>query len=221
MAAGQSESPEATAAMEELCRRSWSPLYAYARRRGQNVHDAQDLTQEFFARLLQHNTFAHLNREKGRFRSYLLSAFQYFMSGEWDRARAQKRGGGQPLMSLDADQAETRYALEQATESSPERAFDQRWALTLLEQGLVCLREEFEAAGKGEHFEALKVFLSREAASEEYQAVALRLSTTPSAVAVAVHRLRRHYGELVRNRVAETVATPADLEEELRYLFAQ
>jgi len=221
MAAGQSESPEATAAMEDLCRRYWSPLYAYARRRGQNVHDAQDLTQEFFARLLQHNTFAHLNREKGRFRSYLLSAFQYFMSGEWDRARAQKRGGGQPLMSLDADQAETRYALEQATESSPERAFDQRWALTLLEQGLVCLREEFEAAGKGEHFEALKVFLSREAASEEYQAVALRLSTTPSAVAVAVHRLRRHYGELVRNRVAETVATPADLEEELRYLFAQ
>jgi DNA-directed RNA polymerase specialized sigma24 family protein len=221
LAAGQPVSPQATEAMEQLCRAYWFPLYVYARRRGQTVHDAQDLTQEFFSRLLRHNTFARLKREKGRFRSYLLSAFQYFMSGEWDRARAQKRGGGRPLISLDADEAETRYALEQATESSPERAFDQRWALTLLEQAMFRLRTEFEAAGKRGHFEALKGFLSRDAADEEYQSVAVLLSMTPSAVAVAVHRLRHRYGELVRNQVAQTVATPAELEEELRYLFAR
>jgi DNA-directed RNA polymerase specialized sigma24 family protein len=221
LAAGQSESPQTAAAMEELCRDYWFPLYAYARRRGQSVHDAQDLTQEFFSRLVQHNTFAHLSREKGRFRSYLLSAFQYFMSGEWDRARAQKRGGGQPVISLDAAQAETRYGLEQATEASPERAFDRRWALTLMERAMVLLRGEFEAAGKGGQFEALKGFLSREAASAEYQSIAVRLSLSPSAVAVAVHRLRQRYGEMVRIQVAQTVATPADLEEELRYLFAQ
>jgi len=207
--------------MEELCRGYWYPLYAYARRRGRSVHDAQDLTQEFFTRLVQRNTFAHLNREKGHFRSYLLSAFQYFMCGEWDRTRAQKRGGGQPLISLDADEAEACYSVETMTEESPERAFDQRWALTLLERAMASLRSEFEAAGKVSHFEALKVFLSKEADGEGYRCAATCLGVSPSSVAVSVHRLRQRYGELVRGQVAHTVATPADLEEELRYLFSR
>lgn len=219
LAAGQSDSPQTTAAMEHLCRDYWLPLYVYARRRGQSVHDAEDLTQEFFSRLLQHNTFARLSREKGRFRSYLLSAFQYFMSGEWDRARAQKRGGGQPLISLDANDAESRYGQEQATDASPERAFDQRWAMTLLEHAMAHLRTEFESAGKAPLFEALKAFLSREAAHEEYASLAAGLNLSPSALAVAVHRLRQRYCELVRSQVAQTVATPTDLEDELRYLF--
>jgi len=219
LAAGLESSPQAAAAMEQLCRDYWYPLYVYARRKGHQKHDAQDLTQEFFARLIRHNCFGHLRQDRGLFRSYLLKAFQFFMADQWDHARAEKRGGALPPLSLDDERAERRYLMEPASDVPPEKAFDQRWALTLLERALTDLRNEFTAGGKERHFEALKAFLSEEAGPGGYDAVASQLEMAPAAVAVAVHRLRQRYGELVRGQVANTVATPGDIEEELHYLF--
>jgi RNA polymerase sigma-70 factor (ECF subfamily) len=182
LAAGQDSSPQAAAAMEQLCRDYWYPLYVYARRKGHQKHDAQDLTQEFFARLIRHNCFGHLRQHRGLFRSYLLKAFQFFMADQWDHARAEKRGGGQFPISLDDEQSEIRYLMEPVTDVSPERVFDQRWALTLLEKAINRLRAEFAAIGKEGQFEALKSFLSEEAGVEGYDAVGLRLAMTPSAV---------------------------------------
>ena len=218
-AAGGTDSPPARAAMEQLCRAYWYSLYVYARRRGNRAHDAQDHTQEFLAGLLQHNHFARLSRERGRFRSYLLGAFQHFLAGQWDRARAQKRGGGQPVLSWDELQAEERFALEPASDETPERNFDQRWALSLMEAALARLRAEHADTGKLPQFERLELFLSTEGNRAEYDRAAQDLNLTPGAVPVSVHRLRQRYAEIVRSEVAQTVATPADLEAELHHLF--
>ncbi len=219
MAAGDSASPDATAALEKLCRTYWHPLYAYVRRCGHSVHDAQDLTQEFLAGLLQRKGLAGLRPEKGRFRAFLLASLKHFLADQRDRERAQKRGGGVPVLSLDDLTAEARYQLEPRDELTPDRAFERRWAYTLLEQVLVLLRGEFVLADKGPLFEALRPFLVGEAQGVSYSEVAARLGLTEAAAKMTVTRMRRRYRELLRAEVAHTVADPREIDEELRQLM--
>ncbi len=219
LTASDGASPQAAEALENLCRAYWYPLYAYARGKGHSPHDAQDLTQEFFARFLEKNSLNRADRQRGRFRSFLLTSFQNFLAHERDRARTEKRGGGQTFIPWDEQVAEGRYQLDGASDLAPDKIFEQRWAFTLFQQALTRLREESVAAGKVEQFEELKVFLSAEPDAGAYAAVASRLSLSTGAVAVAVHRLRQRYGQLVRAEIAHTVASPAEMEEELRYLI--
>jgi len=219
LAAKQGDVPEAAAALEKLCRTYWYPLYAFLRREGRSPHDAQDLTQEFFARLLQREFLENVRSQKGKFRSFLLAALKNFLSDEWDKARAAKRGGGQAFISLDDHQAEDLYLLEPDASAPAERIFEQQWALTLLAQALGRLREEFAAAGKVREFDQLKVFLSTLADAGGYDAVAAKLEVAADTVAVKVHRLRQRYGELIRAEIAQTVASSRDIEGELAHLF--
>src|SRR5206468_1031595 len=218
--AGQSISTDANQALELLCRTYWYPLYAYVRRKGYDAHAAQDLTQEFFARLLARNYLSVADRNKGKFRSFLLGCLEHFLAREWTRAHAQKRGGGQPLFSLDETDAENRYLREPAHELSAEKIFDRRWATTLLDQAMARLREECLASQKGELFEKSQNYLSGEKGEASYADLAASLGMSEGAIKVALHRLRQRYGELVRAEIAQTVATPAEIDEELRYLFA-
>ncbi len=220
LAAGQSASTEANQALELLCRTYWYPLYAYVRRKGYDAHVAQDLTQEFFARLLARNYLSVADRNKGKFRSFLLGCLEHFLAREWTRAHAQKRGGGQPLFSLDQIDAENRYLLEPAHDLTAERIFDRRWATTLLNQAMARLREECLASQKGDLFESTQNYLSGERGEFSYADVAAALKTSEGAIKVAVHRLRQRYGELVRAEIAQTVASPEEADEELHYLFA-
>jgi RNA polymerase sigma-70 factor (ECF subfamily) len=213
LTAGGAESPQAGRALEELCRAYWYPLYAYVRRRGYETHEAEDLTQEFFARLLAKNYLADVDREKGKFRSFLLASLKHFLANEWDKARAQKRGGDQMLVSLDA---ETRYQREPVDEASADKLLDRAWAVALLD--LVLVRLEAESDSK--HFAALKSFLTASKDAIPYAEVADKLGTSEGAVKVAVHRLRKRYRVLLREEIAHTVATPADVDEEIRHLFA-
>ena len=218
--AARGMAPGADAAMERLCRTYWYPLYSYVRRRGYSAEDGQDLTQEFFARLLAKNDLGQVGPEKGKFRSFLLSALNHFLANEYDRAKAQKRGAGQAPISLDAAAAEGMFGLEPVCDLTPEKIFEQRWAATLLEQAFARLQEEYTQSHKQALFTELKAFLTEGASSGDYAPVATRLNLAPGAVAVAVHRLRQRYRECVRAEVAQTVATAADLEDELRHLFA-
>jgi DNA-directed RNA polymerase specialized sigma24 family protein len=218
--AGDGVSPNAPAALEKLCRSYWYPIYAEVRRRGFALHDAQDLTQEFFTCLLRRNTFAAARQDKGRFRSYLLGALNYFLADQWHRERAERRGGGAPVLSLDdPEQAEKRYLCEPASQLTPARSFDARWALTLMNRGFERLRQEYGAAGKSELFGHLKAFLAAESSENGYAEPATALGLTTSHVAVAVHRLRQRFRECVRAEVADTVANPAEVDEEMRHLF--
>ncbi len=219
LAAGSQSSPQATAALEILCRTYWYPIYSHVRRRGYAAPDAQDLTQEFLARLLRNHSFARVDRAKGKFRTYLLAAVNHFLADEWDKTRTQKRGGGETLLSLDEDGFERKYGQEMALDLSPEKLYDQQWATILLEQGIKRLREEFTAAGKAFKFELLKPFLTQEAAPGMYDTLAGKLQLSVSSIAVAVHRLRQRYRELVRAELAQTVSSPAEVDEELRHLF--
>jgi DNA-directed RNA polymerase specialized sigma24 family protein len=219
LAASEGVSPQAAQALEKLCRIYWFPLYAHARRRGQGAHDAQDSVQGFFAQLLRGNFLENVGPQKGRFRSFLLASLNHFLSDEWDKARAQKRGGGQMFISLDDQNAEELYRLEPASAAPAESIFDQRWALTLLAQALAQLREEFAAAGKIHEFDHLKIFLSTPAGDGGYDAVAAKMEMPIVTVGVKVHRLRQRYGELIRAEIAHTVASPADIEEEMEHLF--
>jgi RNA polymerase sigma factor (sigma-70 family) len=219
LTAKQGSPSEAAAALEKLCRTYWYPLYAFLRREGRSPHDAQDLAQEFFARLLQGKFLENVGPQKGKFRSFLLAALKHFLCDEWDRARAEKRGGGQAFISLEAHNAEELYLLEPDASVPAEEIFERRWALTLLAQALARLREEFADVGKIREFDHLKVFLSTLTSDGAYDAVAVRLEATVDSVAVKVHRLRQRYGELIRAEIAQTVASPADIEEELRHLF--
>ena len=218
--AARTTSPEAAAALAGLCQAYWYPLYAFVRRQGHSPHDAQDLTQEFFARLLAKNYLADVDRAKGRFRSFLLAAMKNFLANEWDRARAQKRGGGDTVLSLDATAAESRYALEPADHASADKLYDRRWALTLLDRAIGRLRDEFARDDKAALFDELKFALTGDKADASHATVAARLGMTEGAVKVAAHRLRKRYRELLRAEIAETVATPAEVEEELRQLCA-
>jgi len=219
LAARHDASPEVGAALETLCRTYWYPLYAWVRRQGHNPHDAQDLTQEFFARLLQKDYLQAAAREKGRFRTFLIVALKRFLANERDRARAQKRGGGQALLSLDTATAESRYQIEPAATLSADLIYERRWALTLLEQTMTALREEFTSAGKQREFESLKTFLTAERGEIPYSEIAAKLGINESAARVSVHRLRKRFREVFRQQIAHTVARPEDVEEEMRYLL--
>ena len=220
LSAADSVSPEAEGALEKLCRSYWYPLYAYVRRRGYDVESAKELTQEFFAQLLAKRLLKGVDPTKGRFRSWLLGVMKHFLAHEWSRARAQKRGRGQILFSLDELEAESRYHLEPADESNPERIFDRRWALTVLEHAAAKLRQEYETVGKADLFAALKHFVSAEGPSVTYEEAAKRVGLTVSAAKSAIHRLRQRYQELIRAEIAQTVTTRREIDEEICYLLA-
>ena len=219
LAARDGASTLAAQALEKLCRTYWYPLYAYVRRNGCSREDAQDLTQGFFTHLLQRSFLENVDPQKGKFRSFLLAALKHFLSDEWDKSRAAKRGGGQTFISLDDHNAEELYLLEPDSAMTAEKIFEQRWALTLLAQALARLRDEFSSAGKTREFDHLKVFLSTPTSDGAYDAVAVELEMAVASVAVKVHRLRQRYGELIRAEIADTVASPADIEEEMAHLF--
>jgi RNA polymerase sigma-70 factor (ECF subfamily) len=219
-AAGQRESPESAAALASLCQLYWYPLYAYARRHLPTTEDAQDLTQGFFARLLEKEYLRQVDRQRGSFRSFLLTAFKHFLTKERDRARAQKRGGGRSQLPLDFQVGERRYQREPAHAADAEALYERRWALTLLEQTLAQLRDELTRAGKGRLFEALKGTLTGEDAPRPYAELAAEMGLSAEAIKVTVHRLRRRYGELLRTEIAQTVSSPEEIEDELRNLFA-
>jgi RNA polymerase sigma factor (sigma-70 family) len=220
LAAAQGETQEAAAALEALCSRYWYPLYAYVRRCGHAPHDAQDLTQGFFARLLAKDDLKAVRRSKGRFRSFLLAALKHFLANEWRNARAQKRCGNIALLSLDELGAESRYLQAPGSILSPEKFFEQQWATALLEQVLARLREEFTAARKAVLFHELKVFLTGEKRSVSFAQLAVKLGTTEAALKMAVSRLRHRYGELLREEIGKTVSSSGEIEGELRALFA-
>ena len=220
LSAREKDSPQAGAALETLCRTYWYPLYAYVRRQGRSPHDAQDLTQEFFARLLEKDYLQAVAREKGKFRSFLLTAFKRFLITEWKQAHAQKRGGQYVMISLETQTAETRYLSEPAGLWTAEKLYERRWALTLLEKVLKRLQQEFVDGGKGALFEQLKNYLMAERGDIPYAEAAGALGMSEGAVKVAVHRLRRRFRELFREEVAHTVSGPEEVDEEIRYLLA-
>jgi RNA polymerase sigma-70 factor (ECF subfamily) len=220
LAARGDVSPRASEAMAELCRVYWYPLYAYLRRRGYDTHDSEDLTQEFFLRLLDKNYLAGVDREKGKFRAFLLASLKHFLANQWDRSQAQKRGGRQVLIPLDALSAESRYRLEPAHNLTPERLFERQWAITVLDRVLALLQAEFAAEGKQTLFETLKPFLTGSGQPAGYAQVAADLGMTEAAVKVAVHRLRRRYRQRLRDEIAQTVASPEEIDEEIQYLLA-
>ncbi|HXG12240.1 MAG TPA: sigma-70 family RNA polymerase sigma factor [Gemmataceae bacterium] len=219
VAAQDRAAPQAREALAALCRTYWYPLYAFIRRQGFEADQAQDLTQEFFTRLLEKDFLQVVDPQKGKFRSFLLAACKHFLANERDRARAQKRGGGCSILSVDFDSADSRYRRELADNLTPERLFERRWALALLERVLARLREEFHGAGKGRLFERLKVTLTGEKSPTAYRQMAAELGTTEGAVKVAMHRLRQRYRELLREEIAQTVSGLEQVEEEVRELF--
>ncbi|MGD0259404.1 MAG: sigma-70 family RNA polymerase sigma factor [Verrucomicrobiota bacterium] len=220
LTAGRSDTTRARAALEQLCRNYWHPLYAYVRRAGHSREEAQDLTQEFFARLLAQNTVARADPARGRFRSFLLVSLKHFLANEWEKAHARKRGGGAPLIPLDFDTAETRWVQPVAPGDTPDRAFDRQWALALLEVVLGRVRKEYADSGRDELFVGLKDTLTGGRSEIPYRELAARLGLSEGAVKVAAHRLRQQYRERLREEIASTVAGPEEVEEELKLLFA-
>jgi RNA polymerase sigma factor (sigma-70 family) len=218
-AGGRVSEPQAAAALEQLCRAYWYPLYACVRRRGYKPQDAQDLTQGFFAALLTGNYIARANRERGRFRTFLLTSFDNFLHNEHDRATALKRGGGRELVSWEQHTAEGRYAQEPAGGLSPEEIYEKRWAATLLEGVLARLREESKRAQRLELFDQLKAHLWGEEEAAPYAQLATRFNLTVPAIKVTVHRLRRRYRDVLREEIAQTVADAADVDGEIQYLI--
>jgi len=219
LAATQRPSPESAAALESICRDYWYPLYAYVRRSGQSPHDAQDLTQEFFCRLLEKRWLDAANPDKGRLRTFLIVALKHFMSKEWRRASAQRRGGGQSQVPFDTKFAESRYAADTPSLAADD-TFDQQWALTLLDLTVNRLREEFVVAGKADDFEALKNCLMAERGAIDYAGMAARLGISEGAARVAVHRLRKRFREVYREEISQTLAEGTDLDGEMRHLAA-
>jgi RNA polymerase sigma factor (sigma-70 family) len=219
LAAGRRSSPGARDALAALCHIYWYPLYAYVRRQGHSPTDAQDLTQAFFARLLEKNIAGKADRARGKFRSFLLASLKHFLAHEWRRARARKRGDGRVVLSLDLAAGESRYVLEPVHELTAERIYQRRWALTLLEQTLAKLRDEFATCGKLDLFEHLKTYLGGDGSTVPYRQIAADLGKTGGAVKVAVHRLRLRCHEVLRAEIAETVSDTQEVDEELRDLF--
>ncbi len=220
LAAGSNDSVRARDALEKLCRAYWHPIFAFVRRQGHSPHDSQDLTQEFFARLLAKNYLGAVDRSRGRFRSFLLASLKHFLANEWDKAGAQKRGGHQILIPINVQSAETSYSLDPADNATAEKTFERRWALTLLDQVLGRLRAEYGKDGKTRLFEQLKATLTGERRTIAYAEIGERLGMSEGAVKVAVHRLRQRYREVLREEIAETVAGPEEVEEEIRALFS-
>ena len=204
--------------METLCRTYWYPLYAYVRRRGYGPEDAQDLTQGFFARLIEKDFLSTIRRERGKFRWFLLSAMKRFLANEWNHQHTAKRGGGRMMVSLDEAAEEGRYSREIADHASPDRLFDQSWAMTLLELAERQLQEEYAVTGRGALFEQLKIFLSGDRGPISYAEAGALLQISEGAVKVAVHRLRHRFGACLRELIAQTVSTQAEVGDELRQL---
>jgi RNA polymerase sigma factor (sigma-70 family) len=220
LAAGNPLSPEVGVALETLCRVYWYPLYAYVRRKGYSAQNAQDLTQEFFTRLLDKNALAHVQREGGKFRSFLLTALKHFLVNEWEHDRAQKRDEQKVAFSLDELEPESRFQFEPADTATPETLFERQWAATLLAQVMDRLRDEHARAGKADLFQRLQPCLTGAERMIPYANLASLLGMTDNAVKMAVHRLRKRYGELLRAEIADMVADPLEVEAEIRHLIA-
>lgn len=219
LSARDKSSKQSAEALETLCHTYWYPLYAFVRRQGRSPHDAQDLTQEFFARLLAKDYLQAVDQEKGRFRTFLLVALKRFLANEWDKAHAQKRGGGQPTVPLDTEMAERRYHKEGAETFSADRIYERRWALTMLDRALARLRDEFVASGRENEFEHLKQHLTADRGEIPYAEIASVLSMNEGTVRVAVHRMRKRFRELFREEIAQTVEGPEEIEDEVRHLM--
>ena len=217
VAAGQGDTVGSHEALTHLCQTYWYPLYAYARRHGCPPQDAQDMTQEFFARLLEGNWLAKADRQRGRFRSFLLASMKHFMANEWNKAHALKRGGHQPVLSLDDHCAEERYRLEPPDKNTPESLYERGWALSMLNDVLMRLEQEYDRDGKSEWMQAMRPALTDDPIS--YGDIADKLGMTETAARVAVHRLRQRYRRLIRAEVASTVVSPQDIDEEMHHLF--
>ncbi|HEX4645784.1 MAG TPA: sigma-70 family RNA polymerase sigma factor [Verrucomicrobiae bacterium] len=220
VAARDAPSTQSALALEQLCRIYWYPLYAFIRRRGFDAHDAQDLTQEFFYRLLDRNYLSAVDYRKGKFRSFLLAALEHFLANEWRRSKTQKRGGRVTFVSINDDTAENRFIQAPSSSAAPEKAYEQAWAMSLLEQVLNRLRAEATDAGKLDAFEQLKGFLTGDKQPVTYAELARQMNTTEAALKMSVSRMRARYGELLRDEIAQTVTTQDEIEDELRALFA-
>jgi RNA polymerase sigma factor (sigma-70 family) len=220
LAAGRRSSDRSTDALASLCETYWYPVYAFIRRQGHDTDAARDLTQEFFARVLEKNYFGAADPARGRFRAFLLTSIRHFLSNERDRARALKRGGATPALSLDVETAEGTYQLEGQDDLTPEKLFDARWATLLLDRALARLQHAYAASGKSATFDRLKGFLTGDSADVPYAEAARSLDSTEAAVKVAVHRLRRRFREALIEEITETVSSPADVDAELRHLRA-
>ncbi len=218
LAAGEGANSKSDRALEKLCRTYWPPLYAYVRRRVSDLHEAQDLTQAFFERLLEKRFLAQADPERGRFRAFLITAFQHFLAKEWDKARAQKRGGGLLTFSLDfasQDSSGNNFA----TDLTAERLYERQWAITLLHRVMSRLQREMERSGKVRQFQVLKELIGGSGDSS-YAAAAGELDISESAARMAASRMRGFYRELLRDEIAQTVSTPEEIDDEVRHLFA-
>ena len=220
LAAGGTPAPEAAVALERLCATYWYPLYSFLRRQGQSPHDAQDLTQSFFAQLLEKNSLQSVNPNKGKFRSFLLASVKNFLANQRDRADALKRGGAIAFVSWDEADAELRYRKDDSLALPPDKAFEQLWATTLLEQVLAKLRAAYADTGQGAQFDALQIYLTGDKGAAPYAEMATRLNLGESALKMSIQRLRRRFGDLLREEIAHTVSRPEEVDDEIRALFA-
>jgi RNA polymerase sigma-70 factor (ECF subfamily) len=219
LGAGDTRSPQAEAALTRLCQTYWLPVYAFVRKRGHSPEQAQDITQAFFANFLEKQHVTKANRERGRFRSFLMTSVENFLRSENDRSHAQKRGGGRRLISLDEQDAESRYLCEPTTEMDPAKAFEERWAATLLGTVLSRLQAEFGATGRGDLLEALQEHLWGDTDSTPYPELAERFGLTLANVKITAHRLKQRYRQLLREEIAHTVALPSQIDDEIRHLM--
>jgi RNA polymerase sigma-70 factor (ECF subfamily) len=219
LAAGDGSGGEAQEALEQLCRIYWYPLYAYVRRRTRGVHEAQDLTQAFFFQLLEKHAIGRADRSRGRFRAFLLTALKNFLANEWEKAGAEKRGGGRSALPFDLESGEARFQIEPSHDLTAERLYERRWVLTLLDRVLDRVQEELIAAGKADHFTHFKIALTGEATDDAYGRAAEALGITPAAAKQAAYRLRKRYRELFREEVARTVADDSEVDDEINRLL--
>ena len=220
LAAGKRSTPQSNAALEQLCKTYWFPLYAYVRRRGYSKEDAEDLTQAFFARFLARNYLAGLSAGRGRFRAFLLASLKHFLINDWKKSQRLKRGGGEAPLSLDWQTADTKFQVAATNEPSPDKTFDREWALALLAKVIERLQKECEADGKAKLFEQLKIFLTTGKDESAQGKAAKLLGMEEGAVRVAIHRLRKRYRQLLRDEIAQTLADASDVDEEMRALFS-
>jgi len=220
LTAREKDGTAAREALTSLCSTYWYPLYAYIRRQGSSPHEAEDLTQEFFFRFLDRHSLGSVQPAAGKFRSFLLACLKHFLANERERAQAQRRGGRRPRISLDGAEAETRYAMEPSHSLTPEMVFERRWACAVLERTMGALRQECVTEGKSELFEQLKGFLPGGHAGDSRAELATKRGVTVGAIDVAIHRLRQRFGVLLREQVAETVSSEAEVKEEIRYLIS-